>query len=87
MQKKVLTVQEIAYLRKRTRKGAQRRCARCELARTKSLDNIQWRGKFSNPEIVEPITKQVQSAKKAMGTVPEGEREKLELEVQGFGDD
>ena len=42
---------------------------------------------LSNPEIVEPITKQVQAAKKAMGTVPEGEREKLELEVQGFGDD
>jgi len=42
---------------------------------------------LSNPEIVEPITKQVQSAKKAMDAVPEGERKKLELEVQGFGED
>ena len=42
---------------------------------------------LSNPEIVEPITKQVQAAKKAMDAVPEGERKKLELEVQSFGDD
>ncbi len=42
---------------------------------------------LSNPEIVEPITKQVQSAKQAMDAVPEGERKKLELEVQGFGED
>ena len=42
---------------------------------------------LSNPEIVEPITKQVQSAKKAMDAVPEGERKKLELEVKGFGED
>ena len=42
---------------------------------------------LSNPEIVEPITKQVQAAKKAMDAVPEGERKKLELEVQNFGDD
>ena len=42
---------------------------------------------LSNPEIVEPITKQVESAKQGMDAVPEGERKKLELEVQGFGED
>jgi acetyl-CoA synthetase len=42
---------------------------------------------LSNPEIVGPITKQVQSAKKAMGEVPEAELKKLEVELKNFGDD
>ena len=42
---------------------------------------------LSNPEIVDPITKQVHEAKKAMGEVTEDERRKLEVEVRRFGED